>query len=71
MTTQLQSIGTVNAKPAAALQPGDITIWNFGYRWEVVGFAKQTKSQVIVEMINSEGKTWQKRMGKTRLVGLA
>ena len=71
MTTQLQSVGTVNAKPAGQLQPGDVTIWNFGYKWEVVGFTKETAAQVVVEMINNEGKTWQKRMGKTRLVGLA
>lgn len=35
-TTRLQGIGIVDAKPAAELKVGDITVWNFGYMHEVL-----------------------------------
>jgi len=70
-TVQIQSVGRCKGKPAGQLQPGDITIWNFGYTYTFVRFAKETKAQVIAELRAPDGGIWQKRMGKDRLVAIA
>jgi hypothetical protein len=68
---QIQSVGCCKGKPAGQLQVGDVTIWNFGYTYTFARFVKETKAQVIVELISdADGKVWQKRMGKTRLVAV-
>ena len=65
-TVQIQSVGRVAGKPAGELKPGDMTIWNFGYKCAVARIVRETKAQVIVEFDDG----WQKRMGKTRLVAV-
>ena len=70
-TVQIQYVGRCNGKPAGQLQTGDVTIWNFGYTSTFVGFVKETKAQVIAQFANKDGSTWQKRMGKDRLVAVA
>jgi hypothetical protein len=70
-TVQIQSVGRCNGKPAGQLQPGDTTIWNFGYTYTFVEFTKETKSQVIAKLLsNKDGSIWEKRMGKDRLVAV-
>ena len=69
-TVQIQSVGRCNGKPAGQLQAGDVTIWNFGYTYTFVGFVKETKAQVIAQFAGRDGSTWQKRMGKDRLVAV-
>ena len=63
---QIQSVGRVAGKPAGELKPGDMTIWNFGYKHAVARIVRETKAQVIVEFDDG----WQKRMAKTRLVAV-
>ena len=67
-TIQLQGIGTVSAKPAAELQIGDITIWNFGHKAVVLGKVKETAAFVTLLIEEKEG-TFTRRLKKTRLVG--
>jgi hypothetical protein len=69
-TVQIQSFGRCSGKPAGELQPGDRTIWNFGYTAHFVRFVKETKAQVVAEFIDPNGSLWQKRMGKDRLVAV-
>jgi hypothetical protein len=69
-TLQIQSVGRCNGKAAGQLESGDVTIWNFGYTSVFVGFVKETKAQVIAQFANRDGSTWEKRMGKDRLVAV-
>ena len=69
-TVQIQSVGRCKGKPAGQLQPGDITIWNFGHTCAFIGFVKETKSQVIAQLRSRDGSIWEKRMGKDRLVAV-
>ncbi len=69
-TVQIQSVGRCKGKAAGPLQVGDVTIWNFGYTHVFVGFAKETKAQVIAQFANKDGSVWEKRMGKDRLVAV-
>jgi len=69
-TVQIQSVGRCNGKPAGQLQAGDMTIWNFGYTAIFLGFVKETKAQVIAQFVSKDGSTWEKRMGKDRLVAV-
>ena len=54
-TVQIQSVGRCKGKAAGQLQVGDVTIWNFGYTHAFVGFAKETKAQVIAQFANKDG----------------
>lgn len=70
-TIQLQSIGRVNAVPAIDLKVGDTTIWNFGYTETIAKVAKETAKTITFEIsCNTTGKTLQRRLNKTRLVGI-
>jgi hypothetical protein len=70
-TVQIQSVGRCKGKPAGQLQPGDTTIWNFGYTYTFIEFVKKTNSQVVAKLVSSkDGSTWEKRMGKDRLVAV-
>jgi hypothetical protein len=74
-TVQLQSVGRFPAMPAGEVKVGQKLAWNFGYTSEVTAILKETKSQVILEMVSlngsHKGTVWQKRMGKARLVAVA
>lgn len=70
-TVQIQAIGRCNCKPAGQLEPGDVTMWNYGGTYTFAGFIKETKAQVIAKLIsNEDGSIWEKRMGKERLVAV-
>jgi hypothetical protein len=69
-TIQIQSVGRCNSKPAGQLEAGDTTIWNFGYTAIFLRFTKETKAQVIAQFLSKDGSTWEKRMGKDRLVAV-
>jgi hypothetical protein len=70
-TRHLQGIGSVHAKPAGNLRPGDVTVWNYGYTATVEGIVRETVAQIIVRLIdNTTGDFYDRRMGKTRLVGI-
>ena len=76
-TTRLQGIGIVDAKPAAELKPGDITIWNFGYQHEVLAveelspkFVRLVTKSVTPDKGQDPDKVWYRRTAKTFLVGV-
>ncbi len=70
-TIQLQSIGLVQAVEAASLKVGDITVWNFGATEEILEVLEPTAKFVkfIIRTV-SNGSTYERRLKKTRLVGI-
>ncbi len=76
-TTHLQGIGTVNAKPAAELKEGDVTMWNGGDTYKILGVEKLSPKFVRIAMVatapspGQEGKVWYRRSGIGFLVGVA
>ena len=70
MITHLQGIGSVNAKPAGQIKPNDKLMWNFGTTSTVIAIIKETKSQIVIEEQYESG-TYQRRLGKDRLVAIA
>ena len=76
-TTRLQGIGIVDAKPAAELKAGDITVWNFGYMHEVLAveelspkFVRLVTKSVTPMPGQDPDKVWHRRTAKTFLVGV-
>lgn len=71
MKIRLQGIGSKDAIEAKDLQVGDITIWNYGYREQVIEkeFSKTGKT-VIVKVKKEEGGVFTRRLRATRLVGI-
>ena len=70
MTTHLQGIGDVKAKPAGEIALGDRLMWNYGATSTVTAIVKETAQQITIEE-KCESGTYQRRMGKSRLVALA
>lgn len=76
-TTRLQGIGIVDAKPAAELKAGDITVWNFGYMHEVLAVEELSPKfvRLVTKAVNPDrgqdpAKVWHRRTAKTFLVGV-
>jgi hypothetical protein len=76
-TTRLQGIGIVDAKPAAELKAGDVTIWNYGYMHEVLAveelspkFVRLVTKSVTPDKGQDPNKVWHRRTAKTFLVGV-
>lgn len=65
----LQGIGKVKAKIANEIQVGDVLMWNFGAESTVTEIVKRTNSQIVIKE-DYNGKTYERRMSKTRLVGI-
>ena len=76
-TIQIQSVGKVNAKPAAEFSVGEKMLWNFGYSSEILEIVKETPTQIVfkINSISPTGKvedfTGERRLKKTRLVAIA
>ena len=70
MITNLQGIGSVNAKPAGEIKLNDKLMWNYGATSIVIAIVKETKSQIVIEEQYESG-TYQRRLGKNRLVAIA
>ncbi len=69
-TTRLQWIGLVDAKLAAELVPGDVTIWNGGELRPVLAVEELSPKFVRLVLQAPDGKTWHRRTAKTFLVGV-
>jgi len=69
---QLQGIGSVPAKQAGEIKIGDTLIWNYGYKSMVKNVTEtKTKKSIIVTILEDDGNIYERRMTKTRLVGIA
>lgn len=71
-TVHLQSYGLAPAKPAGDLAPGDVTLWNWGYRSTVSAVRKVGKVSLDVDLVSDKtGETHTRRFRAHRLVAVA
>jgi hypothetical protein len=66
----LQGHGLHPAKLARDLEPGDLTVWNYGSTAMFVSVLKETAKQIVARMVDDRGHSWLRRMGKDRLVAV-
>ncbi len=69
-TIQLQAIGQATAKPAKDFKVGEHFVWNYGYHSKIVAIGKQTKHQIVFITESEDGKRYERRLKKDRLVGI-
>lgn len=72
-TIKLQGIcGQQKAVPAKQLKAGDLIIWNFGYKSEVIGITPSKTGKTITFMLKSldSGNISPRKMGADRLVAV-
>lgn len=70
-TLHLQGIGKRPAKRVKDLEIGDVIVWNYGYKSIFRGIVKETKTQIIARLWNTEDlKYYERRMNKEKLVGI-
>lgn len=60
--------GDVEAQPAENVKIGDILMWNYGIKSEVVSIDKTTDKSITISERYSNGKLYQRLMRKNRLV---
>lgn len=60
--------GDVEAQPAENVKVGDILMWNYGSKSEVVSVDKITAKSITIIERCSNGKLYQRMMRKNRLV---
>lgn len=71
-SVHLQGIGRVNAKPAAELRAGDVTIWNYGYTETVLDVAQISPMFVRVALKSERDpfRVFYRRLKIDRLVAV-
>jgi hypothetical protein len=70
-TIHLIGLGLVPAKRAVALEVGDVTLWNYGYRYTVLEVWRKTEHFVGVRSRDERsGKVYEQRFRTSRLVGI-
>lgn len=73
-TVKLQGIyGHQHGTPVKNLKVGDVIIWNFGYKSEVVALLPSKTGKTITAMLKSfeDGQIRPRKMGAERLVVIA
>lgn len=68
----LQGIGKVKAIPANELKIGSVIVWNYGYTSEVseIAYSKTGKTLTVTLRSNTDGKTYDRKLGSNRLVAI-
>jgi hypothetical protein len=66
----LQGHGLHPAKPARDLEPGDLTVWNYGSTAMFVSVLRETPKQIVARLVDDRGDSYERRMGKDRLVAV-
>ena len=70
-TVTLIGYGLAPAVQAQDLQIGQITVWNYGFKYEVVELTPKAKTQIIAKIVNVDtGIEYTKTMSRTRLVAV-
>ena len=62
--------GIADAKKAKEVKNGDTLVWNYGETSVVESIVKETATQIVIEERYESGKSYTRRMGKERLVGV-
>lgn len=67
--THLQGIGDVKGKPLSQLVPGDVIMWNYGYKCDVVRVTQMgAKMWELVERSHTNGKEYTRRKHGTTII---
>ena len=67
----LQGIGRVRAKKARDIKIGtDFFVWNYGSTSKPLRRLKETKTQIVFRTKTRDGRLWERRLKKDRLVGV-
>ena len=69
-TVQLQVIGHVRAKAAKDFKVGEYSVWNYGGTSKILCPKIQTKTQLVFITETPDGRKWERRLKKERLVGI-
>lgn len=69
MTTHIQFVGEVPAKPVEELRAGDVTVWNGGSEREVAGVLPSASGKTF-QIVYADGSVDRRRMGAGRLVAV-
>jgi hypothetical protein len=67
---RLIGYGWCKAIPARDLKPGMITIWNYGYKAEVINIEFSKTGKTLIATIIENGKTFERKMKSDRLVAV-
>lgn len=67
---KLQAVGWIKAKAANDFQVGEKMGWNFGSITEVTARLSETDSFVTFQLRDKQGKLWERRLKKSRLVAI-
>lgn len=68
-TIRLQGIGLVSAVPATEVQPGDVLVWNHGYKSDVIALEpKGEQSYTLRTRSHHDGKEYARTIRRTRLL---
>lgn len=68
----LQGLGSTPAKPASDLIIGDVVIFNYGYRYEVMAIEPSGKVSIATKMKSFDsGKMFDRRFKLNTLVAIA
>jgi hypothetical protein len=71
ITVHLQGVGDVPAKTAGEIQVGDKLLYNYRYEYTVTAVRYVTKCLIEIDETNPTGRSFTRRLKKTRLVALA
>lgn len=70
-TIHLTGLGLVPAKRAADLRVGDVTLWNYGYRYTILDVWQKSPAFVgVISRCEKSGKEYEQRFRNSRLVGV-
>ena len=68
-STWLQGVGAHAGKPAGDVVPGDVFVWNGGSTSTVIRQLSETPKTITFETM-ADGKTYQRKLKKTRIVAI-
>ncbi len=68
----LQGLGSVPGKPASELTIGDVVIFNYGYKYEVIEIKLSGKASVATKMKSFDsGKVYDRRFKLSTIVAIS
>lgn len=71
-TVHLQGLGSVPGKPASELKIGDIAMFNYGYKYEVIEMHESGKASVATKMKSLDnGKVFDRRFKLNTIVAIS
>ena len=66
----LQGIGLYNAIKAESVKPGNILVWNFGYKSKVLNIVRSSTGKTVTITTESNSKQYKRRFNSDRLLAI-